>query len=286
MTYIDPNIPFVILNVGFASHDKDWNWNNIRSPFTRIYLVTGGRAKLKLENGIYDLTPGNLYIIPSFTLHSDICDGLFEHYYIHIYENGDSDSQILENLDFPLEVPAEAIDSMLFKRLCEVNPMMRLPHSNPESYDNAQSLNQNIIRNRLCENYSQTESEGIVLQLLSRFLRSAKPKEQASDDRIRKVLLHISRNINKQIDIEELSEIACMSKDHFIRIFKKEIGQTPLNYITRRKLDKAELLLTTTDNPIKEIAYEVGYEDNSYFNRLFKSRIGVTPQRYRESRKK
>jgi len=286
MNHFVHNLSFWVLNVGFVKHNKDWNWKNIRSPFARLYLVTAGSARVVLENGTFDLTPGHLYLIPAFTLHSDVCDGVFEHYYLHIYEDGDSNTHIFDDYDFPLEIDAEEIDSKLFKRLCDINPSMKLPQSNPVSYDNDESLYQNIMRMRLCENYRQIESEGIVLQLFSRFLKNAKPKEIASDDRIKKVLSYIRDNINKKIEIDDLAKISCLSKDHLIRVFKAEVGQTPLNYITQRKLDLAQLLLTTTETPIKQIGQEIGYDDNSYFNRIFKNKLGVTPQNYRESKKK
>ena len=72
-----------------------------------------------------------------------------------------------------------------------------------------------------------------------------------------------------------------MSKDHFIRVFKRETGETPNAYIAHRKQEKAELLLVTTDLPIKNIADTLGFEDHSYFNKLFKKLAGITPQQYR-----
>ena len=74
------------LNVGLAIHNADWNWQNVTSPFTRIYYVTKGHAKIILPSGEYQLKPGHMYMIPSFTLHSYSCEEHFEHYYIHIYE--------------------------------------------------------------------------------------------------------------------------------------------------------------------------------------------------------
>ncbi len=61
---------------------------------------------------------------------------------------------------------------------------------------------------------------------------------------------------------------------------------TPLQYINRKKIEKAQLILLTDDMPIKNIAYLLGYEDQSYFNRFFKKIIGMTPQKYRYSIKK
>lgn len=70
MNYPIDRLHIYILNVGFARHDGDWNWKNVRSPFARLYLVTEGRAHIVMFNASYELTPGHLYLIPSFTTHS------------------------------------------------------------------------------------------------------------------------------------------------------------------------------------------------------------------------
>jgi AraC-like DNA-binding protein len=127
----------------------------------------------------------------------------------------------------------------------------------------------------------KVESRGILFILMSRFLKRATAKAEVKDDRIHQILAHIRRNINSQLRIETLAEMACMSKDHFIRIFKRETGETPNAYIAHRKQEKAELLLITTDLSIKAIATTLGYDDASYFNKLFKKHAGLTPQQYR-----
>lgn len=93
---------------------------------------------------------------------------------------------------------------------------------------------------------------------------------EVNDNRIQKVLSHIRKNIYKTVDIDSLAAISCLSKDHFIRLFKKEVGTTPLQYINQKKIEKAQLILITEDIPVKNIAYLLAYEDHSYFNRLFK----------------
>ena len=128
----------------------------------------------------------------------------------------------------------------------------------------------------------RVESRGIIFMLLSRFLKDATPKIQVNDDRIQKILLYIKKNITEQIDLDNLAQMNCMSKDHFIRIFKNETGETPMQYITQRKIERAELLLSTETIPVKNIAYSLGFDDHSYFNRLFKKIVGQTPLEYRE----
>ena len=76
-----------------------------------------------------------------------------------------------------------------------------------------------------------------------------------------------------------------MSKDHFIRLFRKEVGETPVQYINHKKIEQAQLLLLTQDCSVKEIAYSLSFTDNSYFNRLFRKITGISPSKYRESTK-
>ncbi len=271
----------LVLNVGLAIHNADWNWKNISSPFTRLYYVTEGTALLILPSGIQELKPNNLYLIPSFTEHSYQCDTHFCHYYLHIYEDINSGSGLLEDWNFPVEITSNVIDRELFARLCEINPNMKLKNSNPASYDNNDMLIQNIIKNKERTFCDKVESRGIVYQLLSRFVKDIKPKIDVSDDRIQRALSYIRKNVYTSISLEDLSQKSYLSKDHFIRLFKKEVGLTPLQYINQKKIEKAQLILITNDIPIKNIAYMLAFEDHSYFNRVFKKETGMTPQQYK-----
>lgn len=270
------------LNVGLAHHNGDWNWKNVRSPFARLYLVVQGMAKIQLPTGTYDLTPGHLYFIPAFTTHSYVCDSLFTHYYIHIYEKPE-EASILGEYDFPVEVEAGPHDMELMKRLAFINPFLKLPMSNPDSYDNHQCLIDGIRKNVQRPFCDKVESRGIIFILLSRFLKYATPRSGVSDSRIQQSLAYIRNNVRGHVSVAALASMACMSKDHYIRTFKKETGETPNAYITKRRMKAAELLLITTDAPVKAVADKLGYDDYSYFNKTFKRYSGVTPQQYRDS---
>lgn len=271
----------LVLNVGLAVHNADWNWENVNSPFTRLYYVTEGSAQIELPDGIYTLSPKHMYFIPAFTIHTNICKSHFVHYYLHIYEDHYSDNDWLDHWKFPVEIEATDLDLALFKRLCEINPHMTLQKSDPTTYDNNPTLMQNLIKNRQRAFCDKVESRGIVFQLLSRFFKQGQSKIEMEDNRIAKTILYIRKHLNEAIELEKLAEISCLSKDHFIRLFKKELGTTPLQYINQKKIEKAQLLLITEELAVKEIAFQLAFDDYSYFNRLFKKTTGVTPQEYR-----
>jgi AraC-like DNA-binding protein len=121
-----------------------------------------------------------------------------------------------------------------------------------------------------------------LLQLASKFFESAKIKSRHTDIRLAKCLQYIHENTDKDISIKQLADIACLTEDHLIRIFKKEMNTTPLKYIHAKKIEKAQLLLITTEMTVRDIALELSMDNTSYFNRIFKSYMGETPTQYRE----
>lgn len=286
MTVSIDDLKFLTLNVGHAVHDADWNWTDVSSPFARIYLVTDGGAAVSFAGCEHELQPHHLYLIPPFVKHSDICHGHFEHYYIHVYEDPRAPYRILEDRLFPFCLEAGELETQLCQRLCQLNPQMNLPQSAPSSYDNSRGLYESLRRNKMRRLFEQVESRGIVSQLIARFLAEAKPKTNCSDERIQNIVRYVRQNINQQIDIKQLAELSYMSKDHFIRTFHSKMGTTPMRYIIERKMEHAQLLLTTDDMPVKSVAQATGYYDHSYFNRLFKKEVGMTPQQYRDKGKK
>ncbi|MCC8114730.1 MAG: AraC family transcriptional regulator [Bacteroidales bacterium] len=278
------HLRLLLLSIGLARHNGDWNWKNVNSPFARLYYVVEGNAQIILPSGEYDLSPGRMYYIPAYTTHSYRCTGVFTHYYLHIYEDLQMhDASLLEKFDFPIEILPEPMDLQLIMRLHSLNPTMQLPQSNPLSYDNSKTLHENILRNKHRQLSIRVESRGILFLLMSRFLSQATPKKLATDNRVQKALDYIQTHLSKPLTIEELADMACLSKDHLTRLFKKEMGMPPLHYINQKKVERAQLLLLTEDTPIKTIAYQLGYEDPSYFNRIFRKYTGQTPAEYQAS---
>lgn len=273
----------LLLNVGLAIHNADWNWKNVNSPFLRLYYVTEGQAQIELPSDIYLLKPDHMYCIPAFTSHNYVCNSYFCHYYLHIYEEHRQESSMLDEWDLPVEIPATELDLSLIKRLCAINPHMSLPKSDPTSYDNNPTLLQNVMKNKQRALCDKIESRGIVYQLLSHFIKRAQEKIKSKDERIRAAIAYIHNHLYEVIDLDDLADTSCLSKDHFSRLFKHETGISPLQYINQKKIEKAQLMLVTSNMPVKNIASSLACDNYSYFNRLFKKMTGVTPQEYRSS---
>lgn len=275
------NTRFILMNCGLSSHQADWNWPNVRSPFLRIYYVAEGRATVEIGGKRHPLTPGHLYLIPAYVTHNDNCNGLFTHYYAHVYEDSQFLHGYVDRLAVPFEVVASGLERRLFERLVRINPGKQLVQTDPKEYDNNRNLLRSLTVSKEESTATAIENEGIICILLSRFLSNASAKGDIHDDRIEKALSHIRLNIMENIDIGTVADSLGLSKDYFIRLFQKEVGTTPAHYIVTKKVERAELMLVTEDVPIKNIAYALSFQDNSYFNRVFKKYTGMTPLDYK-----
>ncbi|MFI3312279.1 MAG: AraC family transcriptional regulator [Eubacteriales bacterium] len=93
---------------------------------------------------------------------------------------------------------------------------------------------------------------------------------------------YLAEHASEELQIEDLAKKANLSPFHFIRVFKKETGFTPHEYLIRVRMNLAKFYLKSTDQPLKEIAYRVGYQRESSFCSAFKKMEGMTPGAYRK----
>lgn len=273
---------FILLNVGHAVHNADWNWKNVCSPFTRIHLVESGTAKIIREDSACELKKDNIYLTPSYISHGYECEGNLSLYYIHIYEEMGGRPSIFDLFDFPLELEADPLMVQLIQRLILINPGRGLELYDPGAYDNSSTLMRNIASHRGMPLAFEMEAQGIIRQIFSRFLVHASDKNLDLDKRILQSLHHISTNIDKPLNVEELAGMSFLTKDHFIRLFKKYMGCTPGKYINQKKIEKAQQVMLLRDTSIKDLAYSLGFENISYFNRLFTKMTGANPGSYKK----
>lgn len=97
---------------------------------------------------------------------------------------------------------------------------------------------------------------------------------------------YIQEHYNENIAINDLAERYEMSPNYFSSIFKKEMNQSTVNYITGLRMEKARELLEKSYMSVADIARKVGYEDGQYFFRVFKKYTGMPPLKYREKNQK
>ena len=101
-----------------------------------------------------------------------------------------------------------------------------------------------------------------------------------------KIAQYLEINLREQISLTALAQRFGYTPSYLNRIFKKEYGVSPLQYLTDLRISRAkELLLRHPDISIKTVASSVGYEDSRYFSRIFKNETGMTPSAWTEREK-
>ncbi len=99
---------------------------------------------------------------------------------------------------------------------------------------------------------------------------------------IERAVTYINEHFSEEISISRLADMYGLSVYYFIRVFKRETGYTPHDYIISRRMASARYLLKYTRLTIKEICFNTGFSSESVFCSAFKKHHGVSPQGYRQ----
>ena len=102
------------------------------------------------------------------------------------------------------------------------------------------------------------------------------------DERIFHLRKQILNNFRHDWTIKEMAEIVHLSASHLQKLFKSQMGISPIAYLHELRLEKACELLETTFDRISQIGFEIGMTNDSHFTRYFKKKYGSTPTEYRK----
>jgi transcriptional regulator GlxA family with amidase domain len=101
---------------------------------------------------------------------------------------------------------------------------------------------------------------------------------------VRRVLAHIEANLGTPIRNKELATVARLSAFHFNVAFRNSVGESPHRHIIRRRVERAQGLMLSTDRSLSDIAAECGLADQAHLTRLFRRIVGESPAAWRRAR--
>lgn len=103
--------------------------------------------------------------------------------------------------------------------------------------------------------------------------------------RLRKVQRYIGDHLDDDLTLDQLADVAGISKHHFSHLFKESMGVSPYQYVIRRRLDEAKHLLVRTDLSITRVALRTGFSSHSHLSKAFRNVEGVSPSAFRAERR-
>ncbi|MDB6155877.1 MAG: Transcriptional regulator, AraC family [Chthoniobacteraceae bacterium] len=98
---------------------------------------------------------------------------------------------------------------------------------------------------------------------------------------LRKVEDYVREHLAEDISVEALGELVELSPFHFSRVFRQATGTSPLQFVTRERITRAQQLIRETTRSLIDVALEVGYTSPSHFAQIFRRVVGVTPTVFR-----
>jgi AraC family transcriptional regulator len=277
---------FSLLNVDHVKLTCKWDYRNVISPYYRIYLIDEGAGEISDLSKALRLEPGHIYIIPSFTLCNLSCSDYLSQYFVQFFEESADGVSLFAHHRAILKMEAKAADINLFIRLLEINPGRGINRSDdPKVYEKNifyreyQELNnqQNIA------NYLETQ--GILLQLLSRFLHPQLHQRlnlNLAPVKMVETVSYILVNLHQELSVAFLASRVNQNTDYFSRQFKNHTGERPVNYIIGKRIERAQYLLATSRMSYSEIVVQTGFDSSSYFSKSFKKLTGMSPRAYKK----
>ncbi|MGE7370337.1 helix-turn-helix domain-containing protein [Neorhizobium sp. NPDC001467] len=136
------------------------------------------------------------------------------------------------------------------------------------------------------ELYAQAVATWLATHVVSRYGSAGRGDDkrsagELSDPRLARVIEFMSASYGQALTLEQLAAEACISKFHFLRLFKEKTGQSPIQHLADIRVRAAKRMLLTSDLSVSEIARLSGFASSSHLARHFASRFGLTPSRYR-----
>ncbi|HBE04668.1 MAG TPA: hypothetical protein DC049_19650 [Spirochaetia bacterium] len=260
MSSLLSNFSFNILRAGFAEVGPDWSKNLLAAPHNRLYLITGGEADMTCtDNRIITMLPDHIYLFPVFSLKSSFCRKSLSHYYLNFHA-----------------------DSVYMEELLSLCPE-QLPINREISPEIITLFNEVTENHKLQGISAEMKKSGALLRLLSFFFKDFENKN-AEITGFSAVINYIERNLKKEMTVQNLAALMGLSVNYFSDRFNALFGNPPRQYIIKKRLELACMLLFKTDKKIREIAAETGFPDESYFTRIFRKKNKMSPMEYRNRR--
>ncbi len=251
--------PFFIQMTGISYCDGTYRIERRNSDIYVFEYIIRGKGTVIINNEAFTAAEGDIYILPKGSSHTYFSD------------SGDPWEKIWFNVDGPVIehlMQAYRLNSIYHIRGLEIRDyFFRLLQT-------AQSHEEPVkeILNKTALIFHE------ILMKISGAVSATGPQVSTEAGKLRD---YLDKRIEEKVSISGLSEAISRSPSQTIRIFKKEFGVTPYDYLLKKRIETARLLLSNSNMQVKEIAYKLCFADEHYFSNFFKEKTGSSPLEYK-----
>jgi len=274
----------------------------IVDPDTLLIFAAEGRCRVTLDRGEYILSEGCMMLIPAGQQYvrrpigDEMCTLYYAHLRLHdapvLYERAEAAAVLHARRQRQVRAQLYGEEDDILPpdppHTCFIAPLSDLTAKKDEILA---LWNEGIAAAASNHADSRTHTSVAMLRvLLAASLRDGDIELPADElppidephRKLRRVISYIRLHAKETIQLDDLCAICNFSKQHLIRVFREEFGKTPKAYILEHKVNVAkEIIFRDPYLTVKEVADEMGFEDQHYFSRLFTKVTGITPSAYR-----
>jgi AraC-like DNA-binding protein len=248
--------------------DHTWNAEDVCSPYWRFYVNSRPGASVVMADRTYPLAAHRIHFVPAWvrwTCHNTKpIDHLFAHFDLvglpGVAVRTCFPGPITLPADADLEVQCEALRPLVGKGSDRTSPHITC-------------LVKSALFRALSSLFANLGPE--------RAQRIA--QHTSGDNPVAEALRHIDEHLGADLPNALLARRCGFSIDHFVRLFRSRLNQTPAQYVLERRLSRAAERLVFGNDSIDTIAAECGFPDRFYFTRMFRRRMGLPPAAYRRT---
>jgi AraC-like DNA-binding protein len=256
MLYLGRRVNLEIDEIRYGLLDTEWNLQNLRASFTRVYFPLDGEGILRFGEETITIRPGNIYIVPSGLNFSGYCPKYLNKIYVHLTLRRPDGSDLLAGIDRCLVLSCRE------EKIAEVESLYR-------SADLRAVL-------RLKQ---------LLYELLLDAIELSPPRDLSTTPHsptTKAALQYIDEHLHAGLTIDELASALFVSKLGLQKGFREELGKPIGKYIDDCLMARAERDLLDSDLSIKEISDRLGFCDQFYFSRKFTQSHGMSPRKFRQ----
>ncbi len=186
---------------------------------------------------------------------------------------------ILVPYDKVISLYPDFINQEFALKYCPANILQKIKMLLADLYHTYQ-LTDKTIQNTLREGYVIT-----LIGLLLQYAVKTKPKPLTTVDRrstVSKIITYLSLNYHRKLSLQQIADEFCFSRSYLDRLFKRETGQSIMQYLKQIRVREAKGKLDTTNLTVSQIAERTGFSSPVSFRKAFCQFYGLTPQQYRQ----
>ncbi len=243
-------------------HDYELHWHDC----FEIELILEGKAVQELNGVHYEMESGTLYMLNPTDFHSVKSDGAVV--YNIMFREEVLDETVLQKI---LGVEKNIVFELSKQEMQNIQFMMSQMH---QEFTEVSDYSDLLIKNYM---------ECLLMMILRKCEFIKDDKKSSMNDSIRKALLYIHSRFRENPTLVQVAEIAGFNKNYFSGLFHETTGKTYKEYLNALKLEHSKKLVITSNLPITEICFAVGYSSLTNFLRVFKSYYGVSPAAMRKA---